>query len=90
MFWRAKDNTRFKVRGYINGTRRAVEIQRQASRRGTITDKYMAELSRCSDVASAYIPPIAIAKSSTGGQFGNEQRRVVVVFLSLPNTQKGS
>ncbi len=66
----------------------AVEIQRQASRRGTITDKYMAELSRCSDVASAYIPPIAIAKSSTGGQFQNEQRRVVVVFLSLPNTQK--
>ncbi len=66
----------------------AIEIERQASRRGTITDKYMAELSRCPDIASAYIPPIAIAKSSSGGQFQNEKRRVVVVFLSLPKTQK--
>ena len=65
----------------------AVEIQRQVSRRITVTDKYMAELSRCPQSASAYIPPIVVAKSSTG-QFQNERRRVVVVFLSLPNAAK--
>lgn len=65
----------------------AVEIQRQASRRVTITDKYMAELSRCPAIASAYIPPIVLAKSGTG-KFQNERRRVVVVFLSLPKTAK--
>ena len=66
----------------------AVELQRQVSRRATITDKYMAELSRCPDIASAYIPPIVVAKSSSSGQFQNERRRVVVVFLSLPKTAK--
>ena len=66
----------------------AVELQRQVSRRATITDKYMAELSRCPEIAFAYIPPIVIAKSSKSGQFQNERRRVVVVFLSLPKTAK--
>ena len=68
----------------------AVELQRQASRRGTITNKYMAEVAKCPDIASAYIPPIALAKSSTTGQFQNERRRVVVVFLSLPNAAKNA
>ena len=57
----------------------AVEIQRQASRRMTVTDKYMAEVSRCPEVASAYIPPIALAKGSTG-QFQMKEEELLLFF----------
>eukprot|EP00942_MAST-04A_sp_MAST-4A-sp1_P014921 g14921.t1 len=69
-------------------TEEQTQIQRKQSvRRSTIVDKYMIELAACPDLAYSYIPPIVQAKGE-GIQFQNEQRRVVVLFLSLPNLAK--
>ena len=62
-------------------------MQRRVSRRASMADKYMTELSRCPDMAASYIPPIVTAKQGDG-QFQNERRRVVVLFLSLQNAAK--
>ena len=63
-------------------------VKRRASKRATIADKYVSECSVCTDVASAYIPPIVKAKGSS--TFANERRRVVIVFLSLPGIAKAA
>ncbi len=80
-----------KMEDIIDGeqqTEEQVEIQRvQSVRRTTIVDKYMVELASCPDLAYSYIPPIVQAKGD-GTQFQNEQRRVVVLFLSLPDLAK--
>ena len=69
-------------------TEEQAEIQRtQSVRRATIVDKYMVELATCPDLAYSYIPPIVQAKGD-GIKFQNEQRRVVVLFLSLPSLAK--
>ena len=61
-------------------------IKRRASRRASIVDTYTTECANCSEVASAYIPPIVRVKGNS--TFANERRRVVIVFLSLPDLAK--
>jgi len=69
-------------------TTEQTEIQRKQSvRRATVVDKYMIELAQCPDLAYSYIPPI-VQQKGDGVQFQNEQRRVVVLFLSLPSLAK--
>ena len=65
------------------------QTQRRMSKRGSMIDTYTAELAQCPEIASAYLPPIVRAKGGNA-RFENERRRVVIVFLSLPNLAKES